>query len=196
MVFSSITFVCLFLVCVFVLYYLVPNIKYRNVLLLIFSLVFYSFGEPIYVFLMIGMSLINYIFARLIVSCDKFDKLFVAISCVVNLSVLGGFKYTNFIVDSINGVLNTNIFVAKSPLPIGISFFTFQTMSYVIDVYKDKKIMDRNYGHILLYILLFPQLIAGPIIKYHDVHEQIRYRQSHIDEIVKGIRRFILGLNI
>ncbi|MBE5954438.1 MAG: MBOAT family protein [Lachnospiraceae bacterium] len=195
MVFSSISFLCGFLFVCFCLYSIIPNIKIKNIILIIFSLIFYSVGEPIYVFLMIGMSFINYIFGVLIGRSKKLGKLWLVLSVVLNIGVLFVFKYINFIIINFNSLFNTTIPITKIVMPIGISFFTFQAMSYVIDVYRNECKYQRNFFNVLLYISFFPQLIAGPIIKYHDMEQEISDRKQSLEDVESGIRRFIIGLS-
>lgn len=194
MVFSSLTFLCVFLPVVFLLYTLVPNLRFRNGLLIVASLLFYAYGEPVYVFLMIASSFVNYICA-LLVKSEKYGKLWLVIAVVLNLGTLAVFKYTGFFLDSVNALIGTSIPVPQISLPIGISFFTFQALSYVIDVYRDTVDSQKNYFAVLLYITFFPQLIAGPIVKYRDVNEQIMHREQSIEKIAEGLRRFICGLS-
>lgn len=191
--FSSIIFVFGFLPAVFLLHTIIPNIKIRNYILAVASLFFYAWGEPIHVLLMIGSVFINWILSYLISHKSK-EKLFVAISVIVNIGLLTVFKYSSFIVESIN-LLGANLPVPEVHLPIGISFYTFQAMSYVIDVYRDKATYQRSFVSTLLYIVFFPQLIAGPIVKYHDINEQLTERHVTIDGVSAGIRRFIIGLS-
>ena len=196
MVFSSLTFLCIFLPVVFLLYTVIPNLKIRNTLLIIASLFFYAYGEPVYVFLMIFSSLLNYLCALWVCKDpQKKNKFALIFAVVANLGILGVFKYTGFILDSINGLFGLNIPVPQIALPIGISFFTFQALSYVIDVYLGKVAVQKNFFNILLYVSFFPQLIAGPIVKYHDINEQIDNRKQDIDKIALGLRRFIVGLS-
>jgi alginate O-acetyltransferase complex protein AlgI len=196
MVFSSTTFLFIFLPLVFLLYIPLP-FKARNVLLLIASLIFYAWGEPLFVFVMLFSILFNYVFARFIDSSkdEKIKKLFVAIAVLLNLSLLIVFKYTNFIIDNINSAFNLSIDIVKISLPIGISFFTFQAMSYIIDVYRDKTYSEKSILNVALYISFFPQLIAGPIVKYHDIASQIHKRSINVEKVFLGIRRFIIGLS-
>ncbi|MBQ8860801.1 MAG: MBOAT family protein [Ruminococcus sp.] len=196
MVFSSLTFLCLFLPIVFILYTVIPNLKVRNVLLIIASLFFYAYGEPIYVFLMIFSSLLNYLCALWVCKNPKKKSKFALVfAVVVNLGILGVYKYTGFILDTVNSIFNLSIPVPQIALPIGISFFTFQALSYVIDVYLGKVDVQKNFFNILLYVSFFPQLIAGPIVKYHDINEQIDNRKQDLDKIALGLRRFIVGLS-
>lgn len=156
------------------------------------SLLFYAYGEPSYIFLMLVSSLLNYVFALLISKNKK--KIFIVLAVIVNLGLLGVFKYTGFLLTSLNDVVGLNLPVPDIPLPIGISFFTFQALSYVIDVYRDDVAVQKNYGKVLLYISFFPQLIAGPIVRYKDVAEEIDQRKADINDIACGLRRFIAGL--
>lgn len=194
MVFSGISFLCGFLVIVFGLYSIIPSLEIKNFLLIVFSLMFYAVGEPIYVFLMLGMSVINYAFGLCI---DKFrtKKLVLVISIITNIGVLFVFKYLDFVIENINKLFGLSIEFTKLVMPIGISFFTFQAMSYVIDVYRGQCKAQKNLFNIILYISFFPQLIAGPIIKYHDMEQEIRERKQTIEDVEYGIRRFIIGLS-
>lgn len=194
MVFSSLAFLCVFLPTVFLLYTVIPNLKIRNALLIIASLMFYGYGEPVYVFLMIFSSFFNYLCALWVASKPQKSKVALVTAVVINLGILGVFKYTGFIVGSINDLLGLAIPVPQISLPIGISFFTFQALSYVVDVYTDKVGVQKNFFNILLYVSFFPQLIAGPIVKYHDINEQIDNRQQNLDKIAMGMRRFICGM--
>ena len=196
MVFSSTTFLFIFLPVVF-LAYIPLGPRLRNILLLFASLVFYAWGEPVFVFVMLASIGINYAFARLIDrgKTDQAKRGFVAIAMVINLLLLIVFKYTNFIVDNINAVFNLQINVPHISLPIGISFFTFQAMSYIIDVYREKNRSEKSILNVALYISFFPQLIAGPIVKYHDIAEQISKREMTTDKVFYGLRRFIIGLS-
>ena len=169
MVFSSLSFLCVFLPAVLVLYRVMPGLRAKNVLLMIASLVFYAYGEPVYVLLMIASSLFNYVWALLLGRAGAHRKLVMACAVVQNLGVLAVFKYAGWLVESFNALCGLTVPVPQIALPIGISFFTFQALSYVVDVYRGEVEPQRNFVRILLYISLFPQLIAGPIVKYHDV---------------------------
>ncbi len=196
MVFSSLTFLCIFLPVVFLLYTVIPNLKIQNALLIIASLFFYAYGEPVYVFLMILSSLFNYLCALWVCkNPEKKNKFAMILAVIINLGVLGVFKYTGFLLDSVNAITGLSIPVPQIALPIGISFFTFQALSYVLDVYLDKTDVQKNFFNILLYVSFFPQLIAGPIVKYHDVNEQIENRRQNLDKVALGLRRFIVGLS-
>lgn len=194
MVFSSLTFLCIFLPAVFIIYSLVPNLRFRNALLIIASLVFYAYGEPVYVLLMIFSSVLNYICALFVRTGRGKNKAVLIISVVINLAILGVFKYTGFLVGTVNNLFSLSIPVPEIALPVGISFFTFQALSYVIDVYRGDAKVQKNYFSVLLYITFFPQLIAGPIVKYRDIDEQIMNRSQSIEKIARGLRRFICGL--
>ena len=159
------------------LYYIVPNIKFKNIILLLASLVFYGLGEPVYIFLLIGSVLVNYI-VTILMCKSQHTKLLLAFVVTLNLGMLVFFKY-----------LSTGL-----ALPIGISFYTFQILSYDIDVYRDNKIVQKNYFELLLYISFFPQLVAGPIVKYYDIKEQISSRKASLQGVAEGLRRFAFGL--
>ncbi|MDD6488489.1 MAG: MBOAT family protein [Clostridia bacterium] len=195
MVFSSLVFLCVFLPAVFLLYTIVPSIKFRNGLLIIASLLFYSYGEPVYVLLMIFSSIINYLCALFVSSKKQNRKWVLVLAVVINLGVLVVFKYSAFFVEVINSVTGLSLPVPQIDLPIGISFFTFQALSYVIDVYRKTVNPQKNYFYVLLYISFFPQLIAGPIVKYKDINEQITAREQNVFKIAEGLRRFIFGLS-
>lgn len=197
MVFSNLVFLFVFLPLCLLFYFIVGN-KLKNHVLLVASLIFYAWGEPRYVFLMLFSIFLNYIFGLLI---DKYrsnlslKKLLVVIAIVGNLVILGIFKYANFFIDNINQMLGLSIEIVPIPLPIGISFFTFQAMSYIIDVYRAEVKVQRNLISLSLFISLFPQLIAGPIIRYHTIAEQIKKRSVHLEKFTEGIQRFIIGLS-
>lgn len=193
MVFSSLVFLCIFMPITLLIYYLLPSIKLKNALLIVASLIFYAYGEPVYIILMIGSTVVNYLAGRWI-SCEK-KKYRIIVAVVVNLLFLGIFKYADMAVVTLNQMFRLDIPVPGIKLPIGISFFTFQIMSYIIDVYRGDADVQKNYWRLLLYISFFPQLIAGPIIKYHDVAEQIENREMCVERVGKGFRRFIIGLS-
>lgn len=188
-------FLCVFLPAAFCLHLLLPGMRAKNFLLVVASLVFYAYGEPIYVILLVASSAGNYILARLTGECPKIRKLTMTLAVVINLGLLVIFKYSGFLVETFNSVTGAGIPVPQIRMPIGISFFTFQALSYVIDVYRGDASVQKNFGKVLLYISFFPQLIAGPIVKYHDVEAEINNRKQTPEEIGKGIRRFIAGLS-
>lgn len=195
MVFSSLVFISVFLPVVFILYTVIPGRKLKNVLLIIASLLFYAYGEPVYVLVMICSVIFNYIFGLFSTDKNKYNKIVLIISIIFNLGALAVFKYLGFFVSSLNDIIGFSIPIPNIELPIGISFFTFQALSYVIDVYRGEVSPQKNLGKVMLYISFFPQLIAGPIIKYHDIEKQIDNRQQTIDLVVNGFRRFIVGLS-
>lgn len=193
MVFSSMVFLCVFLPVTYVLHLVIPSVKIKNIILVAASLVFYAYGEPVYVLCMIFSAVLNYFSAYCIGNSEK-KKLFLIINIILNLGVLVFFKYTGFLVEQLDLIFGINIPVPQITLPIGISFFTFQAMSYVIDVYRGNVKAQKNFGKVLLYISFFPQLIAGPIVKYHDINKEIDDRKVTADESALGLRRFICGL--
>ena len=200
MVFSSVTFLFYFLPLVPVLYWLSGK-KGRNLLLLAASLFFYAWGEGIYLLLMLTSIAVNYGGGRLIGNGRSVSsrKGWLAGAILLNLLILGFFKYANFITDNINIVASIidlpTINLTPVRLPIGISFFTFQALSYLIDVYQKKVAPQKNCINLALYISLFPQLIAGPIVRYHDIAEEIQSRSIRLDDLAQGIERFIFGLS-
>ncbi|MGI6590777.1 MAG: MBOAT family O-acyltransferase [Eggerthellaceae bacterium] len=195
MVFSSLPFLCVFLPVVFGLCCLMPSVRAKNGLLIIASLLFYAYGEPVYVFLMIASTLANYVFGLLLRGGTVgFRKGMVALAVIVNLGLLGVFKYADFFVSIVNGIAGTSFAGPGLALPIGISFYTFQALSYVIDVYRRDIDAQQNYAKLLLYISFFPQLIAGPIVKYHDIAHMIDDRKMTVEGVKSGLRRFIVGL--
>lgn len=199
MLFSSITFIIGFLPIVLGIYYilLIKNKKAKNVFLLLSSLVFYAWGEPNFVFVMILSILFNWCFGLLI---DRYreskikSKIILFLMLTFNLLILGFFKYLNFFIENINDFFNTSIIVENIELPIGISFFTFQAISYVIDVYKLDAKVQKNLLNMGLYIAFFPQLIAGPIVRYKTIAEQIDNRDENFEKFSQGVIRFIKGL--
>lgn len=194
MVFSSLTFLCVFFPVVFVLYYLMPSLAAKNFLLIISSLLFYAYGEPAYVILMIGSASMNYLYGIWLGRTGK-RKLVLALALCTNFLILGVFKYADMLINTCNYLTGAEIPLLKVSLPIGISFFTFQALSYVVDVYRNQVKAQKNYGNMLLYISFFPQLIAGPIVKYHDIEQQISNRKYNVEETAAGFRRFIIGLS-
>ena len=195
MVFSSAVFLFIFLPVVFVLSRVLPGIRAKNILLLIASLLFYAFGEPVYILLMLASILVNFTAGRLLPLCGKgLDKLVLALAVVLNLGMLSLFKYTDFFLTTVNQVFSLEIPLTGIALPVGISFFTFQGLSYVIDVYRDREMCAKSIVKLALYISLFPQLIAGPIVIYHDVANQIDHRETTPELTADGVRRFVLGL--
>lgn len=196
MVFSSPLFLFIFLPIVIAGYYLI-NQKFRNVWLLLVSLFFYAWGEPVYIFLMIASIIINY-FSGLLLSKvlgEVKRKIVLVCSILVNLSALAYFKYCGFFVRNVNDLFNVNIPIKEISLPIGISFYTFQGISYVVDVYRNNAKCQKNILNLGLYISFFPQLIAGPIVRYEDFEKQILNRKESSDKFYSGVRRFIIGFS-
>ena len=198
MVFSSLLFIFYFLPIVLVLYFAVKR-KYRNFILLLASLVFYSWGEPRYVWIMLFSTVLDYTCGLEIDRAQKNEdgrkaKLFLLLSIVANLSLLIFFKYSNFIILNLNSLMNLNLQVLQITLPIGISFYTFQTMSYSIDVYRQETSAQRNIFNFATYVTLFPQLIAGPIVRYQTVAHEIDSRTESVDMVSDGMQRFVVGL--
>lgn len=192
MLFTSISFLYYFLPIVLALYFILPK-KARNVVLFVASLFFYYYGEPKYIWLMLAEILVAYVGAILI---DKFkSKSIFIITISIHILLLGIFKYTDFIISNINGIFNANISLLRLALPIGISFYTFQILSYVIDVYNGKVKVQKNFLKLATYVMLFPQLIAGPIVRYETIEDELDNRKSTIDGVSSGIRRFIIGLS-
>ncbi|MZK44900.1 MBOAT family O-acyltransferase [Dorea sp. BIOML-A1] len=196
MLFSSIFFLFSFLPAVMILYYLLP-VRFRNVILLLASLVFYAWGEPVYLFLMLLSILFNY-FSGLDIARNLQDKRAakrsLVFNLIINLAVLGFFKYEGFVLDTLNGILPVHISYHALPLPIGISFYTFQILSYIIDVYRGNVKVQTNLPNFALYVTMFPQLIAGPIVQYADVDEQLASREVSRTKFGEGSMYFIRGL--
>lgn len=192
MVFSSTIFVFLLLPLVLLCYFLAPK-KLKNYILLFFSLVFYIFGGPKFLLVLLFVVLIDYIGAILINKTNK-KKLFLILTLILNIATLVYFKYTGFFLENVNNIFGLNITIPDIVLPIGISFYTFQAMSYVIDVYRNKVSLQKNYLTLLLYVSLFPQLVAGPIVRYETIEQELKVRKTTFEDVEYGIRRFILGL--
>lgn len=193
MVFSSMVFMCIFLPVVFILHCILPGIRLKNALLLLASVLFYAYGEPVYIILLFVSTLLNYFCACLIES-SKYKKVILTLAVICNLGILIVFKYTDFILGTVNTLTGLHLPLPQIRMPIGISFFTFQAMSYVIDVYRGTTKAQKNYAKVLLYISFFPQLIAGPIVKYHDIAQEIDNRTQSLEGVSLGIRRFSAGL--
>lgn len=199
MVFSSVAFLFAFFPVYVAVVALVRHIRICNVLLVVMSLFFYAWGEPVYVLLMLFSIIVNYLIAlpaEKYVESDSIKKrALISLSVVYNLTMLALFKYAGFFVSTVNAVLGSAVPVPQIPLPVGISFFTFQIMSYVIDAFRGTCSVQRNIGKFTLYVSFFPQLIAGPIVKYHDIEKQLDARTTNAGKIADGIRRFIIGLS-
>ena len=195
MVFSSTVFLFRFLPIFIILYFMVPG-RMKNFILLLGSLFFYAWGEPVYVLLMLFSTVSDYVHGRILDTLRKKDLrgLVLASSIIINLSVLGFFKYADFLIQIINNLAGTTYPLLNLPLPIGISFYTFQTMSYTIDCYRGKVKPQRNFLDFAVFVTMFPQLIAGPIVKYSQVETQLYKRKPDIIRISYGCKRFIIGL--
>ncbi len=197
MLFSSIPFLYYFLPCVILLYLAAPRFL-KNTVLLLSSLVFYAWGEPRYVIWMILSIALGYIFGLLIERFKEkrgISKLFMILSVVSSLAVLGYFKYADFFISNINAVTGLSIPLLKITLPVGISFYTFQILSYTVDVYRGDVAAQKNPIDLATYVALFPQLIAGPIVRYSDIAQQLKSRSHSFEKISAGMGRFILGLS-
>lgn len=196
MVFSSLTFLCVFLPVVFLLALAIRNIRWQNVMLMVASLLFYAYGEPAYVVLMIVISVMSYVFGRAIGATEvpSRRKLYAGIAILVALACLGIFKYGEWFTGMLGQLIDESMAIAGIALPVGISFYTFQAISYIIDVYRRDVPPQRNLLHVVLYISFFPQLIAGPIIRYHDVDQQLAHRTITWEGVSVGLKRFIVGL--
>lgn len=193
MLFSSSVFIFAFFPIVLALYFLIKNRTYRNFILCLFSLVFYAWGEPKYVLLMLFSIGFNYALALLMSKFKRKKKIIFIIDVIINIALLVFFKYWDFGILSINNIFNTNIPLANIALPIGISFYTFQIMSYVIDVYRGEVAVQKNILKLATYISLFPQLIAGPIVRYETIEDELTNRKETFNDFVIGLQRFILG---
>ena len=194
MLFSSMTFVFMFLPIVCALY-LLSSKRFHNPILLAASIIFYAWGEPKYLAIMLLTILINYAGAIAVEKFNSHKKFWLISTIVVDLGLLIYFKYFNFIIDNINNLFHAHISALDVIMPIGISFYTFQALSYVIDVFRGDCKAQKDVYKLALYICLFPQLIAGPIVKYHDVAEQIEDREVNFDKVNIGVKRFIIGLS-
>ena len=192
MVFSSLLFLYAFLPVCLLLYFLVPGLTGKNIVLLCASLVFYAWGEPVYVFLMLAVAALNWGFGLLL--GKKRSKGLLALCVALNLASLVVFKYAGFLVENCNALFGTAFRVPQISLPIGISFYTFQALSYSVDVYRKDVGAQRSYWKFLLYVSMFPQLIAGPIVRYVDVAAQIESRESDPENVFRGVTRFCVGL--
>ena len=196
MVFSSLIFICIFLPAALIAYNLSKNITYKNIALTVASLFFYAWGEPLWVILLIFSTLVDYVNGRII---DKYyarppATAALITSLVINLGLLCAFKYSGFIIDNINAVLPFNIPNPKVALPVGISFYTFQTLSYTIDMFRGRTRVQKSYLKYLTYVSMFPQLVAGPIVRYADIAPQLSYRRVYTEDFAYGVRRFTAGM--
>ena len=195
MVFSSLLFIYAFLPLNLLFYRLARDIRTKNVITLIFSLVFYAWGEPVYVLILIGICLFNWYAALMIEKAQgKIRKFWLIAACAVSLSALLVFKYGSFILDNISALFGAANTFVRLALPIGISFYTFQILSYTIDVYRGEVPAAKSFTHVLMYASLFHQCVAGPIIRYKDVSEEIIMRRAGVPDMSSGINRFVVGL--
>ncbi len=196
MLFSSITFIYFFIPLLLLVYFLTPT-KYRNIPLLIFSLLFYFLGEPKYIIVLILSCIINYYLSKLMAhkKTKKHKKLFLIIALIYDIGQLLYFKYTDFFISNINNIFNLKISLLHIVMPIGISFFTFQIIAYIIDVYNNKHKPSSKLTDFMMYVSLFPQLIAGPIVRYADVEKEITKREITFNKFSQGIKRFVIGLS-
>ncbi|MDE5619525.1 MAG: MBOAT family protein [Ruminococcus sp.] len=197
MVFSKLFFIYFFLpLCLFA-YALAKGTKAKNIVLIIFSLIFYAWGEPVYVFLMLFSAFVNYIAAIVIGKHKdtKIDTLATTLAVIYDFAMLGIFKYSGFIVENINALFSSDIPVPDIKLPIGISFYTFQTVSYIIDCHWETVKVQKKFSNFLLYLTLFPQLIAGPIVRYSTIEKEIENRKIYLTDISYGLNRIVLGLS-
>lgn len=195
MLFSSIPFLYFFLPCVLFLYFVVPK-RLKNTVLMLVSLFFYAWGEPKYVLLMVATILVNYGLGLLI---EKYrgkvlSKVFVVLSVCVCLASLGYFKYADFFIENFNAVTGLSLPLLRIALPIGISFYTFQILSYTVDVYRGDVPAQKNPVNLAAYVTMFPQLIAGPIVRYSDIEKQLVGRTHSLEKFTLGVRRFVIGL--
>ncbi|MBR3627864.1 MAG: MBOAT family protein, partial [Elusimicrobia bacterium] len=200
MLFSTMTFIFIFLPILCLIYFLSKR-KYHNAILLIASLIFYAWGEPKYLAIMVLSIIINWLGAILIDKARQtynkkaLPKIYLLGTITLNLAILIYFKYFNFLINNFNSLFNGHIDFIEIALPLGISFYTFQALSYVIDVFKQECKVQKNIYKLALFICLFPQLVAGPIVKYHDIEEQINSREINLDKVDEGVKRFIIGLS-
>lgn len=196
MLFADILFLFIFLPICIILYFVAKDIKSKNTVLLIFSLIFYAWGEPVRILLLIFSAAINYALAIMIELSKDSGKgrPHLIVSLIFNIGMLGIFKYTDFFIGNINGIFGTSIPLQHIALPLGISFYTFQIISYMMDVYWDKVSAQRSFPDLLMYISLFPQLVAGPIVRYETIAEEIKYRETTISDFAAGLSRLIVGL--
>ena len=196
MVFSGLTFLLLFLPTLLILYFLSRDLRWRNGVLVVFSLVFYAWGEPVMVLLLLATTLFNYLVALAMdrAAGPRGKKLWLILAVAGSLAGLLYFKYTGFFLSNLSKLLGVEIAFTAPRLPIGISFYTFQILTYTVDVYRGKTSVQKNFVRLLLYVSCFPQLIAGPIVQYGDVAAALEERSTTADDFIDGMRRFLLGL--
>lgn len=196
MVFASLVFLCIFLPLNLLLYFLFKGVVYRNVLLIVFSLFFYAWGEPLWIGLLVLTTIFDYFIGLWIEKwrTKQKAKIPLALSLIFNFGVLIAFKYSGFLAENINALLGTQFHPPAFSLPIGISFYTFQSISYIIDVYRGEVPAQKAYYKYLLFVSLFHQLVAGPIVRYQDIADEIDNRKVNLADISSGFSRFCLGL--
>ena len=190
MVFSSLVFIYFFLPILFLVYFITPK-RFKSIILILFSLLFYFYGEGKFILILLISSILNYFLSKTITN----NKKILIFGIIINLLPLIYFKYTNFILENVGAIFNTNLLIKNLIMPIGISFFTFQNISYLVDVYKDKKEKANNLIDYLLYITFFAQLVAGPIVRFSEIKEDINNRKLTFSNLYIGIKRFIIGLS-
>lgn len=193
MVFSSLVFLFYFLPVVLILYFLAPR-KGKNLILFVVSLIFYAWGEPVYLFLMLFSILANYLLGLAIAGGKDRARLWLIFACVLNLALLGFFKYSDFLIENVNHLAGLQLPALNLPLPLGISFYTFQAMSYIIDLYRGKVPVQRSFVAFGTYVALFPQLIAGPIVRFQTIAEELTCRRESLSLFSQGALRFTAGL--
>lgn len=196
MVFSSIVFLYIFLPIMLLIYFAVPR-KFKNAVMILASLIFFAWGEIRYIFIMLILAVMDFICGNKINQNEgnrKKQRFYLLIDVGVNLLILFFFKYADFIISNINALLHTQIPLLNIPLPIGVSFNTFQSLSYIIDVYRGTVKCEKSFYNYLTYTTLFPQIIAGPIVRYETVDEELETKNISMDNFSKGMRRFIIGL--
>ena len=193
MLFSSITFLYYFLPILLIFYFILPN-RYNNLVLLVFSLLFYFLGEPKYIVILLLSCFVNYYLGKL-VECGKRKKLYLVIAVFYNVIQLLIFKYIDFFIGNINNIFGVGLPLMYIAMPIGVSFFTFQALGYVIDVYRKKHKASGSLINFMTYICLFPQLVAGPIVRYADVEKELSNRKTNYAKFGEGVGRFIIGVS-
>ncbi|MFH0754894.1 MAG: MBOAT family O-acyltransferase, partial [Candidatus Omnitrophota bacterium] len=194
MTFASLNFLFLFFPVFLAFYFIYPGRVYRNYILFIFSLVFYAWGEPFYVFVMVFSLLLNYWTALWMDGHGVNRKFVLIVGVTVNLLLLGIFKYLDFLIGNMNAFLGTHVPLSAIPLPIGVSFYTFQLVSYIVDVYRQKSHAQKSFVFLGAYLAGFPQLVAGPIVRYQAIADELVHRHENRVDFTEGTRRFIVGL--
>ena len=194
MVFSSLTFLVFFFPVVLLLYFIIKNEKYRNAVLLIASLLFYAWGEPKWILVMLITVGINYLCGLILSRCQKGKLLWVILGAGLSLAFLFYFKYSGFVIGNLEKLFGFKSSFVAPVLPIGISFYTFQVLTYTVDVYRGKVPAQKNFAKLLLYVSFFPQLIAGPIVNYKDIEKSLGVRKITLEDFYQGLMRFVIGI--